>query len=232
MRLQDSKLVLQNVKVFCEHWYGPFRNGDQLGGCAIQDSAFASTQALDPAQVIGVWEGKHAISSFHNSPQVSTNTSRISYLLNCVIISLKVNSWKFLELFAWRWELKPGPLACCNTIELSDHLVQKHKLLENTLSNYLIILCLNRIILLSSSWRMLSFCYLQSWLTLHDILSWALNVLRNRKQSKIIVIVVFPFPPCCFWCSIKNFIWQQIVDYNIHGLQVYQELSLRFLPYI
>nr|XP_016487867.1 PREDICTED: uncharacterized protein LOC107807925 isoform X2 [Nicotiana tabacum] len=69
VRLQDSKLVLQNVKVFCEHWYGPFRNGDQLGGCAIQDSAFASTQALDPAQVIGVWEGKHAISSFHNSPQ-------------------------------------------------------------------------------------------------------------------------------------------------------------------
>ncbi|OIT28140.1 PREDICTED: uncharacterized protein LOC109213019 isoform X1 [Nicotiana attenuata] len=69
VRLEDSKLVLQNVKVFCEHWYGPFRNGDQLGGCAIQDSAFASTQALDPAQVIGVWEGKHAISSFHNSPQ-------------------------------------------------------------------------------------------------------------------------------------------------------------------
>ncbi|KAF3648812.1 hypothetical protein FXO38_17979 [Capsicum annuum] len=70
VRLQDSKLVLQNIKVFCEHWYGPFRNGEQLGGCAIQDSAFASTQALDPAQVIGVWEGKHAISSFDHAPQV------------------------------------------------------------------------------------------------------------------------------------------------------------------
>ncbi|KAM3204773.1 hypothetical protein P3L10_028183 [Capsicum annuum] len=69
VRLQDSKLVLQNIKVFCEHWYGPFRNGEQLGGCAIQDSAFASTQALDPAQVIGVWEGKHAISSFDHAPQ-------------------------------------------------------------------------------------------------------------------------------------------------------------------
>ncbi|KAK4345479.1 hypothetical protein RND71_035655 [Anisodus tanguticus] len=34
------------------------------------DSAFASTQALDPAQVIGVWEGKHAISSFNNAPQI------------------------------------------------------------------------------------------------------------------------------------------------------------------
>uniref|UniRef100_A0A3Q7IIH8 Damage-control phosphatase ARMT1-like metal-binding domain-containing protein n=1 Tax=Solanum lycopersicum TaxID=4081 RepID=A0A3Q7IIH8_SOLLC len=69
VRLQDSKLVLQNIKVFCEHWYGPFRNGDQLGGCAIQDSAFASTKALDPAEVIGVWEGKHAISSYNNAPE-------------------------------------------------------------------------------------------------------------------------------------------------------------------
>lgn len=69
VRFQDSKLVLQNIKVFCEHWYGPFRNGDQLGGCAIQDSAFASTQALDPTEVIGVWEGKHAISSFNNAPE-------------------------------------------------------------------------------------------------------------------------------------------------------------------
>lgn len=70
VRLQDSKLVLQNIKVFCEHWYGPFRNGDQLGGCAIQDSAFASTKALDPAEVIGVWEGKHDISYFNNAPKV------------------------------------------------------------------------------------------------------------------------------------------------------------------
>ncbi|XP_060176266.1 uncharacterized protein LOC132606686 isoform X1 [Lycium barbarum] len=69
VRLEDSKLVLKSIKVFCEHWYGPFRNGDQLGGCAIQDSAFASTQALDPAQVTGVWEGKHAISSFDNTPE-------------------------------------------------------------------------------------------------------------------------------------------------------------------
>lgn len=72
VRLKDSKLVLQNIKVFCEHWYGPFRNGEQLGGCAIQDSAFASTQALDPAEVIGVWEGKHVISSFNNAPEVRT----------------------------------------------------------------------------------------------------------------------------------------------------------------
>ncbi|KAJ8533730.1 hypothetical protein K7X08_007054 [Anisodus acutangulus] len=35
VRLEDSKLVLKSIKMFCEHWYGPFRNGDQLGGCAI-----------------------------------------------------------------------------------------------------------------------------------------------------------------------------------------------------
>ncbi|KAM1973566.1 hypothetical protein ACFX16_020238 [Malus domestica] len=26
--------------VYCENWYGPFRDGDQLSECAIRDSAF------------------------------------------------------------------------------------------------------------------------------------------------------------------------------------------------
>ncbi|XP_052191857.1 uncharacterized protein LOC127801070 isoform X2 [Diospyros lotus] len=63
-----KKLVLQNVKVCCEQWYGPFRNGEQLGGCAIRDSAFASTDALKASQLTGVWQGLHAVASFHNSP--------------------------------------------------------------------------------------------------------------------------------------------------------------------
>ncbi|KAK3021497.1 hypothetical protein RJ639_046408 [Escallonia herrerae] len=43
---ENSKLVFQNIKVFVEQWYGPFRNGEQLGGCAIRDSTFAATDAL------------------------------------------------------------------------------------------------------------------------------------------------------------------------------------------
>lgn len=110
--LQDSKLVLQNIKVFCEHWYGPFRNGDQLGGCAIQDSAFASTQALDPAQVIGVWEGNHAISSFDNAPQkviqelVDGSSTRKTVRDELGLVSLPKQLWCCLKDIA-------GGGTCC-----------------------------------------------------------------------------------------------------------------------
>ncbi|KAL0348556.1 UNVERIFIED_CONTAM: hypothetical protein Sangu_1083400 [Sesamum angustifolium] len=48
-------------------WYGPFRNGDQLGGCAIRDSAFAATQPLKASQVSGVWQGLAAVAGFNTS---------------------------------------------------------------------------------------------------------------------------------------------------------------------
>lgn len=70
IRIEDSKLELQNIKVFVEQWYGPFRNGDQLGGCSIRDSAFAATQPLKPSQVTGVWQGLNAVATFNNSQTV------------------------------------------------------------------------------------------------------------------------------------------------------------------
>lgn len=74
-----SKFVLKNIKVFCEQWYGPFRNGEQLGGCAIRDTAFASTDALKSSEVTGVWEGLHAVACFQNSETVSWEISRLPY---------------------------------------------------------------------------------------------------------------------------------------------------------
>ncbi|XP_059654133.1 uncharacterized protein LOC132300876 [Cornus florida] len=67
VRVEKTKLVLQNIKVFCEQWYGPFRNGEQLGGCAIRDSAFASTDALKSSEITGVWQGLNAVASFQQS---------------------------------------------------------------------------------------------------------------------------------------------------------------------
>lgn len=67
IRVEENKFVLQNIKVFCEQWYGPFRNGEQLGGCSIRDSAFASTVALDGSEVSGSWQGLHAVACFDNS---------------------------------------------------------------------------------------------------------------------------------------------------------------------
>lgn len=62
---ENGELELKRVKLFCEQWYGPFRKGDQLGGCAIRDSAFAATKALEISQVSGVWQGLNATASFN-----------------------------------------------------------------------------------------------------------------------------------------------------------------------
>ncbi|XP_027185261.1 uncharacterized protein LOC113783350 [Coffea eugenioides] len=59
-----NMMQLEGIQVFCEQWYGPFRNGEQLGGCAIRDSAFASTPALTSCQVTGVWQGLPATATF------------------------------------------------------------------------------------------------------------------------------------------------------------------------
>lgn len=67
LQLQKSELKLVRIKVFVEQWYGPFRNGDQLGGCSIRDSAFASTDRLKASRVCGAWEGLSAIARFDAS---------------------------------------------------------------------------------------------------------------------------------------------------------------------
>lgn len=60
-------LVLQSVKVFRELWDGPFRDGDQLGGCAIRSSGFASTPTTSASVVAGSWRAELATASFHAS---------------------------------------------------------------------------------------------------------------------------------------------------------------------
>ncbi|CAN6314194.1 unnamed protein product [Urochloa humidicola] len=51
---------LRGIKVFSEQWYGPFRNGEQLGGCAVRETAFAAGERLDVSEVIGRWEATEA----------------------------------------------------------------------------------------------------------------------------------------------------------------------------
>ncbi|XP_073277749.1 uncharacterized protein [Primulina huaijiensis] len=70
LRFNNSELRLQDIKVFVEQWYGPFRNGDQLGGCAISNYAFATTQPLSGSKVTGSWQGVGAIAAFHNSQKM------------------------------------------------------------------------------------------------------------------------------------------------------------------
>ncbi|CAI0471309.1 unnamed protein product [Linum tenue] len=64
-------LEVAGIRVFREQWYGPFRNGDQLGGCAIRDTAFAATAPLDPAKLLGFpWRrGPTAVAAFQHHHQ-------------------------------------------------------------------------------------------------------------------------------------------------------------------
>ena len=69
--IDNTKMALQNIRVYFEQWYGPFRNGDQLGGCAIRDSAFASTTPMPASEVAGIWQGSKAVATFGTSNTVS-----------------------------------------------------------------------------------------------------------------------------------------------------------------
>ncbi|XP_050887935.1 uncharacterized protein LOC127093077 [Lathyrus oleraceus] len=73
----NTEIKLQGVRVFREQWYGPFRNGDQLGGCAIRDSAFASTAPMIASDIAGIWQGSKAITTFS-----ATNTEIFRELLD------------------------------------------------------------------------------------------------------------------------------------------------------
>ncbi|KAG7022774.1 hypothetical protein SDJN02_16510, partial [Cucurbita argyrosperma subsp. argyrosperma] len=120
VRVEGTQLVLQNIRVFCEQWYGPFRNGEQLGGCAIGDSAFASTAALKASEVVGTWQGPVSVARLDGSQiniaqelladdvQKSTRTeSNLKMLPKQLWCSLK--------------ESKDSGDACCEVGWLFDH---------------------------------------------------------------------------------------------------------------
>ncbi|KAK9112392.1 hypothetical protein Scep_019911 [Stephania cephalantha] len=70
IRVGNGLMSLESVKIFREQWYGPFRNGDQLGGCAIRETGFASTATLNGLDVVGVWHGSHVAANFQNQTGV------------------------------------------------------------------------------------------------------------------------------------------------------------------
>uniref|UniRef100_A0ACD5WRT8 Uncharacterized protein n=1 Tax=Avena sativa TaxID=4498 RepID=A0ACD5WRT8_AVESA len=64
--LGKDEARLRGLKVFSEQRYGPFRNGDQLGGCALRESAFAAGEKLAVSEVLGQWESTARFSSALN----------------------------------------------------------------------------------------------------------------------------------------------------------------------
>ncbi|KAH7664557.1 hypothetical protein IHE45_14G127200 [Dioscorea alata] len=56
VKVEAKEMRLAGIKVFSEQWYGPFRNGEQLGGCAIRESGFAATKKVEVSEVVGEWQ--------------------------------------------------------------------------------------------------------------------------------------------------------------------------------
>lgn len=65
---------VRGLKVFSEQWYGPFRNGEQLGGCAVRETAFAAGQKLDVSEVLGLWESTDAAAAARFSDHLDPET--------------------------------------------------------------------------------------------------------------------------------------------------------------
>lgn len=78
--MENTNMVLKSIKVFREQWYGPFRNGEQLGGCAIRDSAFASTAPMTASQLAGIWHGGRAVATIGTSDTVSARVFPCSFI--------------------------------------------------------------------------------------------------------------------------------------------------------
>ncbi|KAJ3681997.1 hypothetical protein LUZ60_014570 [Juncus effusus] len=65
---KDGLMNLGGLRVFSEQRYGPFCDGEQLGACAVRESGFASTSALDGSKVLGIWKGEScSIARFEDS---------------------------------------------------------------------------------------------------------------------------------------------------------------------
>lgn len=54
----EGLLRLERIRVFSEAWDGPWRNGEQMGGCAIKESGFALGEKMVVGDVVGTWEGR------------------------------------------------------------------------------------------------------------------------------------------------------------------------------
>lgn len=102
--LNNTEMVLQGIRVFREQWYGPFRNGDQLGGCAIRDSAFASTAPMIASDVAGIWKGSAAVATFGTRNTVSARISFITLLQSG--FSLFIGFIGMIFLFNYRGSFK------------------------------------------------------------------------------------------------------------------------------
>ncbi|CAN8276859.1 unnamed protein product [Cochlearia groenlandica] len=120
VRFAETEMSLQSVKVFCELWYGPFRDGDQLGGCAIRSAGFATTPTTSASAVAGSWRVLLSTTSFHTSDSGRIQQFTGEKVIDIVreennLLLLPKELWCSLEeskdgekVFSVGWSFEPG----------------------------------------------------------------------------------------------------------------------------
>ncbi|CAM0870178.1 unnamed protein product [Alopecurus aequalis] len=78
--LGKDEARLRGLKVFSEQRYGPYRNGDQLGGCALRESAFAAGEKLAATELAGQWESTAASSARFSAGALDPETGKLAGL--------------------------------------------------------------------------------------------------------------------------------------------------------
>lgn len=116
IRVEEGSMRLEKIKVFSEHWDGPFRNGELLGGCAIGETAFAASAKVDVSEVIGVWHGITAsIARFQSEQRVNSFVPSLSTLFVLEPCRLAIELLWFMTCsssFKF-WYIIHYHLACC-----------------------------------------------------------------------------------------------------------------------
>lgn len=93
VRVEEARLEMAGVRVFSEKWYGPWRNGEQLGGCAVGESGFALGERVEVGDVVGVWQGRSlGVARFGSETKASKMLALlfdVEYdLFNCLVDKL------------------------------------------------------------------------------------------------------------------------------------------------
>lgn len=130
--LAKDKVRLCGLEVFFEQHYGPFRNGDQLGGCTLGESAFGT-------EAIGLEPG-------HEPPRTVRDEFGVVTLLLCS--SLKVNDHDDDVVWEVGWLLGHSRAVTSTRILLKDGyvLVILRLAAMRKYSSYLsMVLCLIRV---------------------------------------------------------------------------------------
>jgi hypothetical protein len=88
----DGIVASAHVHVVASHSW----NGDQLGGCAIHDSAFASTPPMTTSDIVGMWQGSKDVSTFGTANSVSARIFLTFVFHICIVLVLLVSLPGFL----------------------------------------------------------------------------------------------------------------------------------------